>query len=609
MRTSFIAVAALVTILAASASAQEVVEQTIQVAPGGAAGGIQLPGLGMPRQFKTGSGRIRGRVVASDTGGPVRRATVSIAGMDIPNKNAMTDAQGRFEFRDLPSGKFTLNASKAGFVSVQFGQSRPFESGTPIELAEKQFIDNANISMPRGGVISGRIVDEYGDPFPDVYVTAVRLAWMNGRRRMTPSASRSIQTNDLGQYRLYGLPPGEYYVSATSRSGLMEMPMFDMMEIGGVRMGGDAGPSGSVPTSGYAPTYFPGTPNGSEAQKITLAASQEATGVDFALAAVRLAKVSGLVISSDGKPFSGASVSLSPASRDFRGIGGPSGTRTTRDGTFTLNSVPPGDYILQVSALQVVTTTATGGDNNTMVFRSGSIGGSGEQESGSMPLAVAGEDISNLMVTTAKGGTASGRVTFDGPRPQGNIRVSAPPVDTDAPVLAMGGTTLKEDGTFELKGLTGTRLIRVIAPVAWQLKSVKLNGIDITDTGAEFKAGESASGLEVEMTNRTTSVTGTVSGADGAPLKDYTVIIFPEAPELWRLTMNRWVTGQRPDHEGRFKAQNLPAGRYLAVALGYVPQGEWGDPELLDRLKAHAKRFTLDEGGTQTLDLRVVDKY
>jgi hypothetical protein len=156
--------------------------------------------------------------------------------------------------------------------------------------------------------------------------------------------------------------------------------------------------------------------------------------------------------------------------------------------------------------------------------------------------------------------------------------------------------------------LTGPRIIRVAnAPPGWTIKSVKLNGTDITDTGAEFKAGETTSGLEVELTNKATAVNGSVTGSDGALLKDYTVVIFSESPEQWRLPMTRWVTGTRPDQDGRFKVQNLPAGNYLAVAVDYVPQGEWGDPELLDRLKSKAKRFTLGEGATHTLDLKLSD--
>ncbi len=215
-------------VVPALASAQVVEQQTIQINTGSGGGGsIQFPpGMGGGRQFKTGTGRIRGRVVSSDAAAPIRRAQVRISGQDIAPKAALTDGEGRFEFRDLPAGRFTLQASKSGFVSVQYGQTRPFEQGKPIELADKQMLDDADIAMPRGGVIAGRIVDEFGDPIPDATVSAMRQTWTGGRRRLTPAGGRVSQTNDLGQFRIYGLPPGDYVrqrVAARRRHGRLRV--------------------------------------------------------------------------------------------------------------------------------------------------------------------------------------------------------------------------------------------------------------------------------------------------------------------------------------------------------------------------------------------------
>ena len=245
----------------------------------------QMPG--MPRgQVKTGTGRILGRVVAAETGAAVRRAQVRISGTDIGAKSALTDADGRYEFRDLPAGRFSLTAQKSGYMTVQYGQTRPFESGKSIELAEGQMVDKAEIAMPRGSVISGRIVDEFGDPVADASVSAMRSVWSNGKRRLQQTG-RNAQTNDLGQYRLFGLAPGEYYVSATYRGADMAI-----MEMAMITAGAGGGPSGSTPTSGYAPTYFPGTTSGADAQRITVGVGQEAQGTDFSLLPVRFAKIS-----------------------------------------------------------------------------------------------------------------------------------------------------------------------------------------------------------------------------------------------------------------------------------------------------------------------------
>ena len=140
----------------------QVVNQTIQVMrPGGDGAPIQM--LPPGRQAKTGTGSLRGKVVASDTGGAVRRAQVRISGPDIGTKTALTDAQGRYEFRELPAGRFNVSVSKSGFVTMQYGQNRPYEPGRPIELAEAQRMEKADVSLPRGSGLAGRVVDDCGE--------------------------------------------------------------------------------------------------------------------------------------------------------------------------------------------------------------------------------------------------------------------------------------------------------------------------------------------------------------------------------------------------------------------------------------------------------------
>ena len=568
-------------------------------------GDIQLPG--MPgRNFKTGTGRIRGRVVASDNGAPVRRAQVRVSGPDIASKTAMTDGEGRYAFGDLPASRFTLAATKSGYVSVQYGQTRPFESGKPIELAEAQALDKADISMPRGSVISGRVLDEFGDPVADADVTALRSSWSNGRRRLQ-STGRITQTNDLGQYRLFGLPPGDYYVNATLRGG--DAMIMDLA----LAAGGTPGPTGSSPRSGYAPTFFPGTTVPSDAQKITLAAGQEAQGTEFALAAVRLAKVSGVVINSEGKPVEGSMVSALPRNPEgavMLGMGQNS-ARTDKNGNFTLNGVVPGEYTLQTRAMTIMTSSGGGGDNMMFAVRIGGPGaGGGDAEFGSVPLNVTGEDVGNLVVMTTKGTTATGRVTFEGgakPNETPSLRVTTFPADSQGGMVGRGTSqAIKPDGSFEVKGLAGPLIVRPTGlPTGWTMKSVKLNGADVTDNGIDFKPGQAIEGLEVVLTSAISRASGTVTASSGTPVKDYTVVFFSDDPQHWTAPQTRWVIGTRPDQEGKFQIRDLPPGGYYAIAVDYIPQGEWGDPELLDRLKGKATRVSIDEGESKTVQLKI----
>ena len=177
-------------------------------------------------------------------------------------------------------------------------------------------------------------------------------------------------------------------------------------------------------------------------------------------------------------------------------------------------------------------------------------------------------------------------------------------------MMAAGGVTAKDDGSFQLKGLSGRRLLRLNnLPPGWTLKSVRLNGDDVTDSGIEFKSGQDLSGLELVASSKQTEITGGVTASNGSPLKDYTVVVFSDDPQYWTLPFTRWVNGTRPDQEGRFRVRNLPAGSYNIVAVDYIEAGAWGDPELLDRLKSHAKRITLSDGGSEKVDLKLVEQY
>jgi protocatechuate 3,4-dioxygenase beta subunit len=561
------------------------------------------------REMKTGTARIKGRLVTADSGAPVRRAQVRLSGSDVMPKVATTDNEGAYEFRDLPAGRFTINATKSGYVNVSYGQTRPFESGKPIELADGQVIERADITMPKGSVIAGRIIDEFGEPVADAVVSALRSTWVNGRRRLQ-ATGRTAMTNDLGQYRIYGLPPGDYYVSGSLRGGAQqEVMMLEMaVAVRATTMGG----SSDAPRSGYAPTYYPGTPDGSEAQKLTLAVGQEAQNTDFGLIPVRLARISGMVISSDGRPLDGVMVSVRPRTAAGNPLVFPGGAaaRTDKSGNFTLDGVAPGDYTLNAQTSSVITDETTS-EGNRMVFTAriaAGGGGDGQGEFGSLPLSVSGDDMANVVIATAKGASASGRVVYEGGAEPARttLRISAANAEADGPTAMFGGaSSVTADGTFEIKGLGGRRVFRVSnLPAGWVLKAVRLNGTDITDEGLDIRPNEPVTGLEVVLTTKRTEIAGSVK-AGNDPATDYTVVIFSDEPQKWTAPMTRHITSARPNQEGRFQVKDLPAGGYYAIALEYIPQGDWFDPEVLDRLKVKAHRFSLAEGETQVLDLRL----
>src|SRR5262245_45247521 len=221
-RISFLAIA-LVCLAAPYAGAQAVVVQGQGPFPGGPGGGRRGGGMRDRPDMPTGTATLRGRVTGGESGGPLRRAVVRLQGQEMrEGKMTTTDEEGRWELRDLPAGRFTLFASKAGYVSLQYGQRRPFEQGRPLEILDNQTINNVNFNLPRGSVIAGRINDEFGEPVAEAMVIPLRYRYFNGQRRLTP-AGRFSSTDDGGNFRIYGLPPGDYYLSTTLRDGMSFM--------------------------------------------------------------------------------------------------------------------------------------------------------------------------------------------------------------------------------------------------------------------------------------------------------------------------------------------------------------------------------------------------
>src|SRR5712691_3228051 len=294
--------------------------------PGGAPG--VPPPQGPPRDnsqpAKAGTATLRGHVVAADTGQPLRKAQVRVMAADIrENRMTTTDTDGRYEFKELPAGRYTVMASKGSYVNLQYGQQRPFEAGKPLEILDGQTVEKVDFSLPRGGIITGRILDEFGEPLADAQVMAQRYQNVGGRRRLVP-AGRTAMTNDIGEYRLFALPPGQYYLSATLRN----MGMGD-----------------SDDRSGYAPTYFPGTGNIAEAQRVTIGIGQVMSDANMALMQTRTARITGTAVDSQGRPMIGMVIAAPLGDSMMMMFGPPSQIKP--DGSFAVGGLAPGSYRLQ----------------------------------------------------------------------------------------------------------------------------------------------------------------------------------------------------------------------------------------------------------------------
>jgi hypothetical protein len=514
---------------------------------------------------------LRGRVLAADTGGPLRRARVSLSAVGTGQHwSVSTDVDGRYEFTRLPGGRYTLMASKVPYVALQVGQRSPFEAGRPIEFGEGQTVGPLDMVLPRGCVIAGSVYDDLGEPADSVGILALRQQYFEGRRQLVP-VGRPALTNDVGQYRLYGLPPGTYVIRTLATAWNSMSPL-------------DTGIS-------YAATYYPGSIVETEAQPVTVRVGQERLNVNVSLVVTPMARLSGVARDSGGRPLAGGSVTL------LQAMHGPSsmtasgnGTALVQpDGRFTIPSVAAGEYVLAAYSTSPQI---------------------GRRESAWLPVLVTGEDLDGLLLTTSPTVSITGRIEFEGnvppPISPGTVQIRAHDLgEWRGPGPGVG--TVHEDRSFEVSGITpGPHVLRVSAlPPGWALKAVYVGGHDVTDAPFEVEHGRNIAGVTVVITNRVTELSGLVSDDLGKPVEDYSLVVFADDAAHW-CEQSRYLAAVRPDQHGRYVIQGLPPGEYLAVALEYVEEGESSDPELLETLRPHALAFTLGDGERKHVDLKLL---
>jgi len=569
----------------------------------GGGGGRRGAGPQRDAAIPTGTGVIAGTVVAADTGRAVKRARVVVLGGGRPHASS-TDDQGRYKVTGLPAATYTITATKSGFVAGAFGQRRSARTGTPVELADGQQAVNIDLKLARGGVVTGRVLDEEGEPLARAVVTVLRQQYLRGEKQLTPVGGD--QSDDRGQYRIFGLPPGDYYVSATA-GGIEQIVRQVVGESGGIDQAAES--------TGYAPTYYPGVITAGDATRLKLAAAQELTSIDFQVQIVPLATVKGVVVGGpanvvlvpeDGSAAGALGGALASLGGSFGALGGGGGraagrgglaggrgrrASTRQDGTFTISSVTPGKY--------TIVARADGGPNG------------GGLRTAMQTLLITGGEV-NVALTPAPGVQLSGSMTLEaaGPAPPDaftRFRITPSPLGSAATMPGGGrGGRLRdagESGQFAINDvMPGLYVIRAAAPQGWTMKSVYLDGRDVTDIPIEVKS-ENVSGLNVIFTDKISSLTGTVRDSRGNPATDVTVIAFPADERQW-LPLSRQILTARTNSAGAYRLASIPPGDYLFVAVDDVEQGEWYDPTFLDQMKDQATKVKVAEGEQRTQDLK-----
>jgi len=269
-------------------------------------------------------------------------------------------------------------------------------------------------------------------------------------------------------------------------------------------------------------------------------------------------------------------------------MGGP-GAQIHADGSFSVGGLAPGEYLLRAM--------------------SGFAGPDAMANAATAKVTLNGADVDGLRLMSTAPSTISGKIVVDpastGSLKPESVRLMAMPKDPSdiGLVIPQPPQPTKADGTFEMKSSAGTFTVNLMQAPNWMIKSMKHNGADVLENGLEVRTGEDIENLQVEVTDRFPELSGSVADERGRPVLEFTTIAFPQQPAQPG-AMARSSIG-RPDQDGRFKIRPLRAGSYYVVAVDYVEQGQWLDPEYLERLRPSATRVTIGDAEAKSMDLKV----
>ena len=547
---------------------------------------------------------IDGSVVRSGTGEPLAKARVVLrpVGSREPVFGAVTGAGGGFVLANIEAGTYRLHIERDGYVDQEYGQVNSNRPGTVLALVPGQQVNDVLISLVPTGTISGRVYDEDGEPIVGAGVRAFRYEYGADGRILSPV--RQTQTNDLGEYRLYWLTPGEYYVSATfearfrAASALRESVMAGAPPALDLRGRGPVALTASDPMETvYVDTYYPGTHDPVIASPLSVTPATEVSAVDFTVLPTRAVVLRGAVFG----PFSEQdgwvpAVSITQrnsavAAGRFAFRGGGRGRRgnggVNADGTFELAGIAPGAYTL------VALVRSRQGRGR---------GGGGAQMAGFLDIDVGADDVEGLIIPVRPNVQVTGRVLVDQSASQidtSRMRLRLQAIG-NLPVGSPNGR-VEADGSFTVDSVSQTmhRVSLTGLPVGAYVAGAYVGGRDILSDGVGVTADLGP--IEFRISGAGGVVDGTVRVNTGQTYTGAQVVLIPEDPER-----NDLYKVASADQYGRFSMQGIAPGRYRVFAWEDAPAGAFQDPGFVDLYDEFGEPLDIEQGGQSQIQPQLI---
>src|SRR5579864_118154 len=503
---------------------------------------------------------LNGRVVGAIKGEAVRKATLILFQSDKPagqRYSTITGSGGSFAMQDIEPGKYQLTVMKGGYARMQYGARSPGHPGTTLSFDPGQQIRDLVIRLMPQAVITGRVLDEDGEPVPQISLQLFRYEYSHGKRQQ--QVSDYVMTNDLGEYRLFDLAPGRYFLAT-----------IPVPEEGLERS-----------TSHYAPTYYPGTTDPSGAGLLDLRPGMQLRGIDIPLMRTKTARLRGrTILPAKGQPNQQVNVMLVPRDQSpgFFSQGGPN---IDAQGTFEFRGVAPGAYFVIAQWSQ-----------GEKLF------------SAQQAIDVRENDIENIVLELSPAAELKGNLRVEGRRPESltGIQVMLEPGGSSHLGWLMG--QVHADGIFTLNNVaTGQYQLQVQgAPEDYYVKSARLGDKDVLDSGIDGSHGASGP-LEILLTSNGGQVEGVVLNAEEQPATGAAVVLVPDSA---RRSQSRFYKETTTDQYGRYNIKGLAPGEYKLFAWEDVENGAYEDPEFLKNFEALGESVAIRDGCRESKQLKMI---
>ena len=500
---------------------------------------------------------LEGRVVGAIKGEPVRKATLLLSQADKPQGqrySTTTGPGGSFAMQDIEPGKYRLIVMKGGYARTQYGSRSPGHPGITLSLDPGQQMRDLIVRLTPQAVITGRVLDEDGEPVPWVSLQLLEYGYSRGKRQHQPAGF--AMSNDLGEYRMFDLAPGRYFLSAN--------PQVEMDQSAG-------GPS-------YASTYYPGTTDATGATVLDVRPGVQLRGIDIPLVKTRTARLRGRVIfPAKGQPNQLANVTLVPRD-ESRGFSSSSSPYIDAQGGFEFRGVAPGAYFL----------TAQWSEGERMF---------GARQT----IDVRENDVENIVLELSPATELKGQLRVEGKAPEtlADFQVMLEP---DGGNTGWLNGTVHKDGSLTVNNVAaGQYQLRVQGgPEDYYVKSARLGDKDILDSGIDGSRG-AAGALEVVLSSNGGQVEGVVLNGEDQPATGAAVVLVPERRSQWRLYKE-----DTTDQYGRFHIKGIAPGEYKLFAWEEVETGAYEDPEFLKGFEGLGESVAIRQGGHESKELKLI---